>query len=183
MAIQVSGSGTAVQNSNSAWASSACSTNDLLISRVHFQRNRIIKPVRTSCDWKQNSSDCSLEENEDISNICTAILTAESLSMFYLNVPNPILSCLSGEGYSPNSPFYKPFKLTKLHLYKYSLWILHQQINSAAMQATERECYEAKPFSFPHPFEKGDMAFLLGTHCMSIQTLMKEQYMKVVLDT
>lgn len=79
--------------------------------------------------------------------------------MFHVNGPNPTLSCLSGEGYSPNSPFYKPFKLAKLHFYKYSLWILHQQINSAAMQAMEREVYEPKHFPFPHPFRKGDRAF------------------------
>lgn len=103
--------------------------------------------------------------------------------MFYVNVPNAISNCLSWEGYSPNSPFYKPFKLTELHLYKYSLGILHQQINSAAVQTTEREGDEAKPFPFPHPIKKGDMAFLLGTHCTSIQTVMKEQYVKVVLDT
>lgn len=87
--------GTAVRNSSSAWASSACSTNDLLISTVHFQRNSVIKPVRTPCYQKQNSSHCPLKENEDISNTCTIILTVENLPMFYVNVPNAISNCLS----------------------------------------------------------------------------------------
>jgi len=41
---------------------------------------------------------------------------------------------------------------------KYSLWGLHQQINSAATQMTEREGSAAEPFPFPHRLEKGDTA-------------------------
>lgn len=77
-----------------------------------------------------------------------------------VNVLNRILCYLSGEGYS-QSPFYKPFKLTKSHLY--SLWILHQEINSAATQATEGQVYEANPVPLPHPF-KGAMWHSLWEH-------------------
>lgn len=107
----------------------------------------------------------------DISNVCSNPCTAERLPMFCVSDPNPIWDCLSGEGCSPNSPFYKPITLTKPNLYKYEfVQALHQQINSAAIQATELEGYEAKPLPFSPPVRRVIEHFF-WVHSMSIHRL------------
>lgn len=51
--------------------------------------------------------------------------------------------------------------MNKLHLYKYSTWILHQQMSfsSHAGNGMGSLCSKA------HPFETGAMAFHMGTYC------------------